>query len=134
MRNEDTLNKLNIMRLTGMAEAYELQTDNQEINSLSFEERFNLLIDYEYARRQSNKLQRLIRQANFSNPEASIEAIEYYPDRHLDKALITRLSTGQYMADSQNIIFMGASGNGKTWLANAFGVQACRQLRRVKYI
>ena len=38
------------------------------------------------------------------------------------------------MADSQNIIFMGASGNGKTWLANAFGVQACRQLRRVKYI
>ena len=134
MRNEDTLNKLNIMRLTGMAEAYELQTDNREIISLSFEERFNLLIDYEYARRQSNKLQRLIRQANFSNPEASIEAIEYYPDRHLDKALITRLSTGQYMADSQNIIFMGASGNGKTWLANAFGVQACRQLRRVKYI
>lgn len=60
MRNEDTLNKLNIMRLTGMAEAYELQKDNQEINSLSFEERFNLLIDYEYARRQSNKLQRLI--------------------------------------------------------------------------
>lgn len=134
MRNEETLNKLKTMRLTGMAEAYELHTEDKDINNLSFEERFNLLIDYEYARRQSNKLQRLIRQANFCNPEASIEEIEYYPDRHLDKELITRLSTGQYIEDSQNIIFMGASGNGKTWLANACGVQACRQLRRVKYI
>lgn len=134
MRNENTLNKLKNMRLTGMADAYELQTEDKEINNLSFEERFNLLIDYEYARRQSNKLQRLMRQAAFSNPEASIEDIEYYPDRHLDKELITRLSTGQYIEDSQNIIFMGASGNGKTWLANAFGVQACRQLKKVKYI
>lgn len=134
MRNEETLNKLKNMRLTGMAEAYENQTEDKEINKLSFEERFNLLIDYEYARRQSNKLQRLIRQAAFSNPEASIEDIEYYPDRHLDKELITRLSTGQYIEDNQNIIFMGASGNGKTWLANAFGVQACRQFKKVKYI
>lgn len=134
MRNEETLDKLKNMRLTGMAEAYELQSEDKEIHNLSFDERFNLLIDYEYARRQSNKLQRLIKQGAFSNPEASIEDIEYYPDRHLDKELITRLATGQYIEDSQNIIFMGASGNGKTWLANAFGVQACRQFKKVKYI
>ena len=134
MRNEETLNKLKSMNLTGMAEAYAIQTEDKAINSLSFNERFNLLIDFEYARRQSNKLVRLMRQAEFSNPEASIEDIEYYPDRHLDKDLITRLATGQYIEDSQNIIFMGASGNGKTWLANAFGVQACRQFKKVKYI
>ena len=134
MRNEETLNKLKSMRLTGMSESYELQAEDKEIKNLSFEERFNLLIDSEYARRQSNKLQRLMRQAAFSNPEAAIEDIEYYPDRHLDKELINRLATGQYIRDNQNIIFMGASGNGKTWLANAFGVQACRQLKKVKYI
>lgn len=134
MRNEETLNKLKDMRLSGMAEAYEMQSEDRESRNLSFEERFNLLIDYEYARRKSNKLQRLLQQAGFSNPEASIEDIEYYPDRHLDKELITRLSTGQYIGDGQNIIFMGASGNGKTWLANAFGVQVCRQFRKVKYI
>ncbi len=134
MRNEETLSKLKSMNLTGMAEAYATQTEDKAINNLSFNERFNLLIDSEYARRQSNKLMRLMRQAEFSNPEASIEDIEYYPDRHLDKDLITRLSTGQYIEDGQNIIFMGASGNGKTWLANAFGVQACRQLKKVKYI
>src|SRR5699024_2737554 len=83
---------------------------------------------------QSNKLQRLIKQATFSDPTACIEDIEYYPDRHLDKELMTRLAIGRYLNDKQNIIFMGASGNGKTWLANAFGIQACRQFKRVKYI
>lgn len=134
MRNENTLDKLNKMRLGGMAEAYEIHSNDREIQSLSFEERFNLLIDYEYAKRQSNKLQRLIKQATFSDPTACIEDIEYYPDRHLDKELMTRLAIGQYLNDKQNIIFMGASGNGKTWLANAFGIQACRQFNRVKYI
>lgn len=131
---DQNITEVNNMRLSGMAEAYQIQSEDKSIQELSFEERFNILIDYEYARRQSNKLKRLMRQASFSNPEASIEDIEYYPDRHLDKELITRLATGQYIEDTQNIIFMGASGNGKTWLANAFGVQACRQFRRVKYI
>lgn len=134
MRNENTLDKLKKMRLGGMAEAYENHSNDREIQNLSFEERFNLLIDYEYARRQSNKLQRLIKQATFSEPEACVEDIEYYPDRHLDKEFMTRLATGQYLEDRQNIIFMGASGNGKTWLANAFGIQACRQFKKVKYV
>ena len=134
MRNESTLEKLYQMRLTGMAECYESQTISTEFSSLSFEERFNLLVDYEYARRQSNKLERLIKQATFKEPTACVEDIEFHPDRHLDKELIFRLSTGQYILDHHNIIFMGASGNGKTWLSNALGVQACRQFHKVKYI
>src|SRR5699024_3558303 len=114
MRNESTLEKLYQMRLTGMAECYENQTISTEFSSLSFEERFNLLVDYEYARRQSNKLERLIKQATFKEPTACVEDIEFHPDRHLDKELIFRLSTGQYILDHHNIIFMGASGNGKT--------------------
>lgn len=134
MRNEDTLQKLTSMRLNGMSEVYEQQANDRAIQKLTFDERFNLLVDYEYARRQSTKLQRLIQQATLSNPDASIEAIEYYPDRHLDKDLIARLSTGQYLEEQLNIVIMGASGNGKTWIANALGIQACRQFRKVKYI
>ena len=134
MRNEYTLDKLTTMRLTGMHEAYQQQLDNREIQQLTFEERFSLLVDSEYARRQTNKLSRLINQASFSNSEACMEDIEYYPDRHLDKDLMVRLSTGKYLEDGSNIILMGASGNGKTWIANALGNQACRQFKRVKYI
>ncbi|GAA0372833.1 IS21-like element ISFK1 family helper ATPase IstB [Alkalibacterium iburiense] len=134
MRNEQTLEKLKQLRLTGMADLYEQQSADQMFQSIGFEERFELLVDSEFARRKSNKLQRLIGQATFSDSGASIEGIEYYPDRHLDKNLITKLAQGRYIDNHNNIILMGASGNGKTWLANAFGVQACRQFRKVKYI
>ena len=49
---------------------------------MDFDDRFNLLVDYEYDRRKSNKLERLIKQATFENPTAAIEDIEYHPDRN----------------------------------------------------
>lgn len=52
MRNDYTLDKLTAMRLSGMYEAYEQQSNNKDIHFLSFEERFSLLVDAEYARRK----------------------------------------------------------------------------------
>lgn len=101
---------------------------------MSFEDRFNLMVDLEYSRRKNNKLQRLIKAANFRNSTASIEDIEYHTDRNLDKNLILKLASGIYLEDHHNLILMGASGNGKTYIANAFGMQACRQHYNVKYI
>lgn len=134
MRNEETLRKLTEMRLGGMAELYEAHANHPEYADMTFDQRFNLLVDYEFSKRQSNKLERLIRQATFKEPTASIEDIEYHPDRHLDKQQILELASGNYISQHHNIILMGASGNGKTWIANAFGVQACRQFYKVKYI
>ena len=134
MRNEETLRKLIEMHLSGMVELYQEQTRNSDYEDMSFEKRFNLIVDYEYSRRQSNKLKRLIKQATFNDPTASIEDIEYHPDRHLDKQLILELATCNYIRENHNIILMGASGNGKTWISNAFGVQACRRFFKVKYI
>jgi len=134
MINEQTLEKLRGMRLNGMADLYEQQSTDSSIQSLDFEERLELLVDSEFSRRKSNKLARLINQATFSDPDASIEGIEYFPDRNLDKRLISKLAQGTYIDNHHNIILMGASGNGKTWIANAFGIQACRQFRKVKYI
>lgn len=101
---------------------------------MTFERRFNLLVDREYAKRQSNKLQRLIQQAQFNEPSAALEDVEYHPDRHLDKTLILELSTGNYIEKHLNLILMWESGNGKTWLSNAFGTQVCRQHYKVKYV
>jgi DNA replication protein DnaC len=75
-----------------------------------------------------------MKQATFHDPQASLDEIEYYPDRKLDKNTFLELSTGNYINEHHNVILMGASGNGKTWIANALGVQACRQLKKVKYI
>lgn len=133
MRNEETLRKLMNMKLSGMAEAYARQTEDTTFNELSFDQRLELIVDYEYSKRRSNRIARLRKQACFVNPEAAIEDIEYHPDRHLDKELILELATGTYIQNKRNIILMGASGNGKTWLANAFGMHACRNFYKVRY-
>ncbi|MGM0122793.1 hypothetical protein IGI37_002892 [Enterococcus sp. AZ194] len=135
MMNEDTKRKLHEMRLNGMVEAIESQQlDNKSYNDMPFNDRLNLIVDAEYARQKSARLDRLIKSANFHNRQAAIEDIEYYPDRQLDKELILKLRMGTYLAEHHNIILMGASGNGKTWLSNAFGIEACRQGYKVRYI
>ncbi|NMD72874.1 ATP-binding protein [Bacillus sp. DNRA2] len=132
--NEQTLSKLIEMKLGGMAEAYKEQSSNKDFQKMSFEDRFSLLVDLEHSRRKSNKLQRLIKTATFINSKACIEDMEYHEDRRLDKALILRLASGTYIHDRHNIILKGPTGSGKSFLATAFGISACRQFYDVKYI
>jgi DNA replication protein DnaC len=134
MTTESTLTKLHDMRLNAMADHFNEQLHNTKYNDLSFEDRFNLLVDIEWARRKNNKLERLIHNADFRYNNACIEDIEYHPDRKLDKTQILRLASGNYIQEKHNIIIKGASGNGKSYLACAFGVAACRQFYTVKYV
>lgn len=132
--NQETTRKLSEMNLRGFIDGCCEQESSQEYKDLTFEERFQLLVDGEYARRQSNKRQRLMNAAKFNAPSASLEDIEYHPDRNLDKQLMSELRTGNYIREHHNVILMGASGNGKTWISNALGTQACRQFHKVRYI
>lgn len=134
MMNEQTLTKLIEMKLSGMAEAYKEQAANKEFQKMTFEDRFSLLVDLEHARRKSNKLQRLIKTATFLNSNACIEDLEYHEDRRLNKEQILKLANCTYILDSHNIILKGPTGSGKSFLATAFGVSACRQFFNVKYI
>lgn len=134
MINATTINKLHEMRLSAMAEAFQNQLKEAKYQDLSFEERVGIMVDLEWAKRRSNKLMRLIQKAEFRYPQASIEDIEYHADRKLDKAQILRLSGCTYIVEKRNIPIMGASGNGKSYLACAFGMAACRNYYTVKYI
>lgn len=134
MINSETINKLHDMRLTAMADAFKCQITDEKYQELSFEQRVGIIVDIEWAKRQSNKLQRLIRNAGFRFPQACTEDIEYHADRKLDKAQILRLSGCAYIREKRNIIIMGASGNGKSYIACAFGMAACRNYYATKYI
>jgi len=134
MINETTINKLNVMRLNSMAENYRNQLQDPSISELSFEDRFGLLVDYEWDRRKSNKLLRLIKKAKLKFPNACVEDIEYHADRKLNKSQIMQLATCQYIAEKHNIIIMGAAGNGKSYISSAFGISACKHDYTVKYI
>ena len=93
-----------------------------------------MLVDAEWAARKTNRLRRLIQNAGYEISGACIEDIEYHSDRRLDKAQIARLATCKYIDEHHNIIILGATGNGKTYLANAFGMAASRNFYTVRYI
>lgn len=135
MIDQCTADTLRAMKLTAMAAELEhQQNDSQAYSTLGFEERLGLLVDAEWNRRQANRLARYIKSAHFSAPNATIEGIEYYDDRKLDKAQILRFATCRYVQEGHHIILKGASGNGKTYLACALGNAACRKFKSVKYI
>lgn len=72
--NSETKRKLTEMNLRGVIEAYESQEKN-DFGDMSFDHRFQLLVDHEYSRRQSNRLARLIRQAKFVEPNALLKKL-----------------------------------------------------------
>ena len=134
MLTENTVTKLREMHLSVMAAAYKEQLSDSSFQSMSFEDRVSLIVDMEWNSRKNNYLKRLIKQANLSEPNACIEDIEYHSDRNLNKNMITRLSTCNYIQEHHNVILLGATGSGKTYLACAFGMNAVRNFLSVKYI
>lgn len=134
MLDYNTVSKLQEMKLGVMAAAFQQQLADKAVSELSFEERVGLMVDAEWTARKNNRLIRLIRSAGFSMPEACVEDIEYHPDRELDKALITRLSTCNFVDEHHNVIILGATGSGKSYLANALGVTAARKFHSVRYV
>jgi len=134
MLDQMTLKKLHEMRLSAMAEAFRDQIQDKALAGMSFEERFGLIVDIEWARRRNNRLTKLIRNASFSDNNACIENVEYAADRKLDKTQITTLATCNYLQEKHNIVILGAAGAGKSYLGCAFGVAACRNFLSTKYI
>ena len=113
MLHHPTLDKLQQLRLSGMHKALGEQLDLPEIEDLNFEERLGLLADRELTERENRRLQTRLRQAKLRQ-NACLEDIDYRAPRGLDKALITQLSTGQWIRDGLNAILVGPTGVGKT--------------------
>lgn len=93
-----------------------------------------MLVDNQWSSRRTNHINNLTKKAKLKFSDACIENIDYAPDRKLDRELIARIAEGRYIREKNNVIIMGAAGAGKSYIGCAFGVTACRQLKRVRYI
>ncbi|MEQ8200289.1 MAG: IS21-like element helper ATPase IstB [Syntrophomonadaceae bacterium] len=134
MTNQSTINKLIEMRLTALADAFRNQLSDPRMKEAPFEDRLGMLVDIEYTSRKNNRLRRLIRQAELDQPDASIMDINYTSGRKLNKSLLQRLATCEYITEHRNIFITGATGSGKTYLASALGMEACKQYYSVRYV
>lgn len=134
MTNQSTIDKLIEMRLTSMADAFRNQLSDPKMSEVPFEDRFGMLADIEYSNRKNNRLKRLIHNAGFDQPDASIMDIDYTSGRKLKKSMIQRMATCEYIAEHRNLFITGATGSGKTYMSCAFGMEACKQYYSTKYV
>ena len=135
MIRQSTIELLKEMRFGGMASELESQQKDMEAyREMPFDDRFAMLVEAEWNRRQANKYTHCVHNAHFAIPGATVEGIEYFDDRKLSKKQMIQFSTCKYIEEGHHIIFRGASGNGKTYLACALGEAACRKLYSIRYI
>ena len=126
MLSQQTLHKLYVMRLNGMADAFRQQLEQSEPAGLSFEERFGLLVDRQWNWKEDPALARRLRNSRLRST-AAVEDIDYQTPRGLDRALLRSLAAeSEWVKQHFNIFLIGATGVGKSWLAAALAHKACR--------
>jgi DNA replication protein DnaC len=118
------LEQLRKLKLNGMLEAFEEQNKQPDIRKLRFEERLGLLVEHEISLRESKRVKRRLQTAKLKTP-ACFEDINFKATRKLDKSLVASLENCQWVKDHRNIIITGATGTGKTFLAESFAHKAC---------
>lgn len=125
MLTQQTIEKLYDLRLVAMAHAFSEQLEQTEHASLSFDDRFGLLVDRQWMNRQEQRLTRRLNKAKLKQTSC-VEDIDYRHPRNLDKQVMLELITCRWIQNKHNIIITGATGLGKSWLSCALADRACR--------
>lgn len=133
MLNHPTLEKLAVLKLTGMLKALEEQMQMSEAAALSFEERLGLLVDREALERQNRQMAGRLRKAKLRQA-AALEDVDWRAPRGLDKSVVLALGSCRWIAEHRNCLITGPTGVGKSWLACALGHKACREGYSVLYL
>ena len=121
-----TIDKLNSMRLTGMAKAFRAQLESPEIHNLPFEDRLALIVDMEFMERENRQLATRLKGARLRQ-NAVLEDLDTKASRGIDRPLLASLATCHWVKKRHNLLITGATGVGKTWLSCAMSHNACRQ-------
>ena len=126
MLNEQTFEKLYAMKMTGMAEALKDQMTRPDVDGCAFEERLAMLVDAQWLWKENKRMKRLLENARLKLP-ASMEDIDYRSPRGLDKSVMLSLGRCEWARRHRNVIIVGPTGVGKTYLACALAHKAIRE-------
>lgn len=133
MLTHPIITQLTTLKLHGMAEALSEQYQDPAVTQLGFDDRLSLLVDREQNLQSNRLLASRLRQAKLHLPKATLADMNYQADRQLNKTQITQLATGNWLRQHDNLILVGATGTGKTYLACALAHKACLLGYRARY-
>ena len=134
MTYHPALDRLRELRLDGMARALEEQFEIKNIRDVSFEDRLGFLIDREATVRNDKRLRTRLRTAKLRQGAACVEDIDFRTRRGLDRSLFLSLATCEWIRHHRNVLLVGPTGVGKTYLACALAQKACREGFTVRYL
>ncbi|MDP2813841.1 MAG: ATP-binding protein [Erysipelotrichaceae bacterium] len=130
---DQLIKKLRDMRLPVMADELDQISRSSTLGQMQIFDVLKRLIDEEYSSRKNNTIHRLIKKANFSEPKARLNNLRPDPEREINLNVLGQLMTNQYIQTSRNVTIFGATGSGKSFIANALGVHACEAGHTVRY-
>jgi len=133
MLNQQTLDKLYIMKLLGMADGFKEQIQQPSFQDLSFDQRFGMLVDGQWTWKENTRLKQLLKEAKLKL-QASVEDIDYKTSRGIEKSVLMNLTSCNWIRNHQNLLISGPTGVGKTFLACAIAQKACRDGFRTLYL
>jgi DNA replication protein DnaC len=120
------------LRIPAFRQALQEQQSNPQFTELAFDDRLALLVDHECTQRRENRIRRNLHTAAFPT-SASLEDLDLSPSRGLERRTILDLGQCNWIASRQNVIVLGPTGSGKSYLACAFGTAAARSGFTVRY-
>ena len=133
MLREQTFEKLNSLKLHGMAQAFEQQLNNPDSSELGFEDRLSMLVEAQWLWRENHAIKSRLRYAALKVP-ASIENINYRHARQLERSMIQSLASCDWIRQHHNVVISGPSGIGKTYICCALLEKACREGFSARYV
>ena len=116
--------QLDTLGFGGFKSALQRQSEDANYAQLPFEERLYQLLEAEQTERSNKKIKRLLSQARLKDRQAALDQTEYSARRGLERSQILSLASGEYIAKGQNVLITGATGVGKSFLAQALARQA----------
>ena len=130
---DEIVSKFRELKMPGMADHISQLYSTEEFSKYNTLEIIEQLIEQEQISRKNHTIEKRLKQACLTDSQARLEAIDYRAERNINQALIDQLKTNEYIIDGRNVLILGATGCGKTFLSNALAVNACEETYRVKY-
>jgi len=120
------------LRLSTMVQEFDRVSRDAAESSLSYEQFLLALVEMEVIQREENSLKTRLSRAKFPVPK-TLDTFDFTAIPSLSKQKVLQLARGDFLKNSENIIFIGNSGTGKSHLATAIGISLCRQGKAVRF-